>query len=731
MNQTSRSNSNYSTVPNKRSTKRIFTIFLTIIMLSSFAQVNIFAQDTNSELPVSEPVESAALPVAAAQTPAQVSTFSVAAAAPAVDEFTITYHSNYPASLSMTNTTYMDPIVYKNEMLANATTLAISGFTTPVDYYFVGWNIAPDVGTAKYVEGENLGKIDVDWHLYAIWAQYRLMDWTIKDSTYTSDYNAQSHTNLITWPTAYSTAWAGEVISGLTYEYSVNGGAYSTEKPNITDAGTYTVTVKASAPRYKEITTTVNIVINKANLLVSPDNLATYQYGSVGNISHVLPAVNETNGPKSQSDANEINALLTANSPIFNAIDSSSNIASNLNTALPGDYTVRINSSTLANLQANYALRNYNLSASESNFTITSLSGLTVDADALNTEYDSTEHDAVNNVTTSVTNATLEYSIDGGAFTNTMPQIKDAGTYTIQIRASAPGYNSATITRISTITTRTAYLQIAQHSKTQGAQDPAFSSNLSGVLSSDTINYTLSRVSGEDVGRYAITAQVVANKNYTVVVTNGYLDILAAAVAPVTPDTTDPSTDDTTDDTTDEDDTTEDTTEPSTETTPDTTQPDSQVNEGAQVEEEAITLDTELSEEEVQANTQVNIEDANLPLSLRNGTWALLNLLLTIFTALLSLILLIGYFVGKRREDEDEDEEMQLKRKGIQRVFSIAFALASVIIFILTQDMTMDMIFVDRYTIIFVVVALFQIILGFFSKKQWVEAEDTTEAQTA
>ncbi len=653
-------------------------------------------------------IDSNAVPLAASLQSLDISAYSLPAAA---SQYTITYYSNYPADSGLTDKIYDDPTKYENGMSANAATLVQAGFETPENYYILGWNPSPSAGTAQYPEGVGLGIIDIDWDLYAVWMKYKTMAWSIGDSTYTSTYNSQSHTNSINWPTAYSTAWAGDVISGLTYEYSVNGGAFSAAKPELINAGNYTVTVKASAPLYTEITTTINVVINKAPLTITPNVAGSYKYGSLSNIAYSIPAVSAANGPKSQADANAINNVIANTSPLFDAIDSSNNKVSDLATALPDAYKVNINSSALANLQNNSAFNNYSLSANSGSFNITALSGLTVSAKALNTTYNAQLHDAVNSVTSSVSNAKIEYSINGAAFTSVMPQVKNAGDYTVEIRASAPGYTDATITLTATVEKRDVTITIAQHSKTQGAADPTFSSSISGTQGSDKIAYTLNRTAGESVGDYAITADVVANSNYNIIVKNGLLIITAAPIIPTTPDVSEDP----------------DTTPEETETTPDTDDeeetetPQEDEEETAFEQENAQPLDAQLPEEDVVENTQVDIGDTELPLATKNGAWALLNLILAIVTAITSVVLIAGYFINKRKDD-DEDES--INRKGAIRFTSIIVALISAIIFILTQDMSLEMVFVDHWTVFMVLLTLVQVVISAIAKKSIKQAQE-------
>ena len=130
------------------------------------------------------------------------------------------------------------------------------------------------------------------------------------------------------------------------------------------------------------------------------------------------------------------------------------------------------------------------------------------------------------------------------------------------------------------------------------------------------------------------------------------------------------------------------------------------------------------------------LADDNVPLAnrLASGEWALLNLILTILTAIGSAMLWILYFVNKRKEEEEEDEEgiqvlylgakeeqeeQQLKRHGLWRIMSIVPAITAIVVFILTEDMTLKMVWTDRWTIIMAIIALVQVIVMILAKKKY------------
>lgn len=112
------------------------------------------------------------------------------------------------------------------------------------------------------------------------------------------------------------------------------------------------------------------------------------------------------------------------------------------------------------------------------------------------------------------------------------------------------------------------------------------------------------------------------------------------------------------------------------------------------------------------------------PTALASGAkWALVNLILMILTALTSIVLLVGYF-GKKEEQDDDGNEVDIKRKGIARLCSLVPAIAAIIAFFLTEDMRNPMILVDRWTLLMVILAVLQVLVAVFARKQKEQRDD-------
>ena len=127
------------------------------------------------------------------------------------------------------------------------------------------------------------------------------------------------------------------------------------------------------------------------------------------------------------------------------------------------------------------------------------------------------------------------------------------------------------------------------------------------------------------------------------------------------------------------------------------------------------------------------IEPDDPPLApLPTGAWALVNLILMLLTVLASLLLLLGYLGKKKHTARDEygNERIDYTRnkKGFWRVASLIPAIAAVIAFVLTENMKLPMIMVDRWTLLMAVIAVLQLIVAVMSKKQKESQDEEDEA---
>ena len=105
------------------------------------------------------------------------------------------------------------------------------------------------------------------------------------------------------------------------------------------------------------------------------------------------------------------------------------------------------------------------------------------------------------------------------------------------------------------------------------------------------------------------------------------------------------------------------------------------------------------------------IADPETPLS-DSRYWALLNLILMAITAILGAALLVRYFF---RRDDGEDEDTN--RNG-GKLLGLIPGIGSIILFILTEDMSLPMQITDKWTIPMALILAVQIGIAVFSKNR-------------
>ena len=126
------------------------------------------------------------------------------------------------------------------------------------------------------------------------------------------------------------------------------------------------------------------------------------------------------------------------------------------------------------------------------------------------------------------------------------------------------------------------------------------------------------------------------------------------------------------------------------------------------------------------------IPDAATPLAGGNGAWALVNLICTILAGLGAIVAIF-----RRKEEEDDEnacraedeEDNRGKKMFAAKTAGILTAIAAVITFILTEDMRLPMIMIDKWTLLMVIMLAVQIVAAVLNKKA-AEAEEDEEAET-
>ena len=108
-------------------------------------------------------------------------------------------------------------------------------------------------------------------------------------------------------------------------------------------------------------------------------------------------------------------------------------------------------------------------------------------------------------------------------------------------------------------------------------------------------------------------------------------------------------------------------------------------------------------------------------------SWSLINLILTIATALITVFMYLVAFPGRNRIDEyveGRDSDVRMARKDFFfRLLGIAATVIAVILFAYTQDMRLRMVFTDKWTVWHEVITAATVLLGFLSYREYKKEE--------
>ena len=175
---------------------------------------------------------------------------------------------------------------------------------------------------------------------------------------------------------------------------------------------------------------------------------------------------------------------------------------------------------------------NYSITFVPGDFSITAANVLSLIAEGYSGVYDAQPH-SLSRLQVNITGGTrIEYSTDGGvSWSTTAPEITQVGTIRVLIRASNANYASVTAEAVLQVTPAEVTVTVQSAEKARGEADPEFGAEISGLVDGQEIRYTISRPGAgkdEEVGRYegAIVASGEEFQgNYRVVFVAGDLTI--------------------------------------------------------------------------------------------------------------------------------------------------------------------------------------------------------------
>jgi len=324
---------------------------------------------------------------------------------------------------------------------------------------------------------------------------------TVKNGTieleaipYDGVYDGQAHnafTSISTKP------------SDVKLEYSLDGNEYYEEMPTITNTSEFTVTVKASKEGYKTQITTETVKVSKAEgkLKLSATS------GTITYPSNTTFTVSGNTGTLSVSSNN--NNIATAS------------VSGNTVTVKSGTTAGKAIITVTSAEASNYNEKSATYTATVNNGTIS------LSATPYNGIYDGKAHNALTNVSANPSDAKLEYSINGGTYSATMPTITNVSSFTVTVRASKAGYKTQSTTQTVKVNKANGNLTLSSYSgiltyPNSGTFSVSGNTGNLSVSSSNTNVVTVS-LSGNTVtiipktreGSATITVKSAASANYT------------------------------------------------------------------------------------------------------------------------------------------------------------------------------------------------------------------------
>ncbi len=305
-------------------------------------------------------------------------------------------------------------------------------------------------------------------------------------------------------------------------EYSIDGENYSETVPTITETSSFTVTVRASKAGYKTQITTETVKVNKAKgKLTLSATSGTLTYPTSG-----MFTVSGNTGTLSVASSNTNIATASINGSTV--------------TVKPGTTAGKATITVTSAEASNYNEKSATYEATVQNGTIS------LSATPYTGTYDGKAHNAYTSVNVTPSDAKLEYSINGGTYSTTMPTITNTSSFTVTVKASKAGYKTQIKTETVRVNKAAGTLTLSATSGTLTYPTNATftvsgnKGNLS-VASSNT-NIATASISGNTVtvkpgttaGKATITVTSAATTNYnqksatyTATVNNGTISLSA------------------------------------------------------------------------------------------------------------------------------------------------------------------------------------------------------------
>lgn len=158
---------------------------------------------------------------------------------------------------------------------------------------------------------------------------------------------------------------------------------------------------------------------------------------------------------------------------------------------------------------------NYNVTVINGKLVITPSDENAIVATGITKTYDGRTASIVANA--AQPDSTIEYSVDGQSWTAINPVFINVGTYTVQVRATKPNYESVSASADVVVNPATITVTANNQTKIAGETDPELTYTFAGAVNDEIARFAggLQREAGEEAGVYAI------NQGDLVLVDNG------------------------------------------------------------------------------------------------------------------------------------------------------------------------------------------------------------------
>ena len=433
-------------------------------------------------------------------------------------EYYAKYVAGYQVTYNLAGGKFSDGSISATEKHNVDTTVVVKNAPTRKGYKFTSWKVEGLDGTTTINSGESFTMPNGNVTLTANWEKKDINDYvTLTTKDVEEKYNGQSH--AAGEATAVAKAGKENEIGKLTVEYQKADGNWTTNREEITAkdvSDSKTVNVRVSSDDC------LGYVTGKEELSI---NRKKYTVETLDG-TKIYDGIPLTAGAKIKGIiTGEVVEIKTTKS-----LTEVGNIPNNKyeltwKTAKASNY--KLDGEKFGTLTVTTQSINPGTDPEKPNPDYT---GAKVNSPS-DEVYDGNEHKWIPTVTDKAdkklkagTDYTVEYSTKN---------FKDVGT--IDVTITGKGNYTGTVTRTYKITPKSVTVTAEDKTKVFGETDPKLTAKVAGTLGNDTVEYTLSRETGEAAGKYEIT--VKGDKlqgNYKVTYVAGTLTITSQSIDPGT-----------------------------------------------------------------------------------------------------------------------------------------------------------------------------------------------------